>query len=216
MRLLGIFMMGSGLVLAAPITVNNFSFETASGYSSCAFLGVGCQFTSVAPAGWTAVSGGSVSFGVLDPGSTTNLFNFVPDGVNVGYNNGGTLFQTVGDTALSGLTYTLLVDVGLRKDFPVVGIVELLVGSTVVTATGTNPTSGNWSTFQAQFTATSADIGAAIRIQLRSNGQQATFDNVRLDATGTGDPAIPEPGTMALVGLGGLGMSVWARRKRAA
>ncbi|MDX2269275.1 MAG: hypothetical protein NW208_14300 [Bryobacter sp.] len=93
----------------------------------------------------------------------------VPDGSNVAFNNGGTLSQVLADTALAGVTYTLLVDVGLRKDFPSVGIVELVIGSTVITATGTAPTLGNFSTYQAQFNATSANLGEAIEIRLNSN-----------------------------------------------
>jgi hypothetical protein len=215
MRVIFLGLLFTALGLSAPITVQNASFETASGYSSCAFIGAGCQFTVAAPNGWGA-TGSSLTFGVLDPGTTTNLLNSVPDGVNVAYHNGGTLFQTVTPTALPGLTYTLLVDVGLRKDFPHVGIVELLIGSTVITATGTNPTSGDWSTFQAQYTASLADLGEAITIRLRSTAAQAVFDNVRLDATEASDPAIPEPSTMALVGLGALGMVAWARRKPSA
>jgi hypothetical protein len=202
------------LAVGAPITVLNHSFETASGYTSCSNLGAGCQFTIGGTTNWSSTGGTQV--GILNPGSTTNLLNSVPDGSNVAYANAGTLSQTVAATALAGFTYTLLVDVGLRKDFPSVGIVELLVGSNVVTATGINPTSGNFSTFQAQFNATSAELGQAITIRLTSVGTQAIFDDVRLDATGTSAPGIPEPGTMALVGLGGLGMAVWARRKRSA
>ncbi|GAB4416342.1 MAG: hypothetical protein OHK0021_22730 [Bryobacter sp.] len=66
-------------------------------------LGGGCEFTLAGITGWIT---GATDVGVLVPGSTTNLLNFVPDGSNVAYTNGAFISQTVADTALADGTYT--------------------------------------------------------------------------------------------------------------
>jgi hypothetical protein len=98
---------------------------------------------------------------------------------------------------------------GLRKDLPTLGTVQLAIGGVVVaTATGTAPTAGNWSNFELVYSSVVADIGKTVTIRLVSNGAQANFDDVRLDAA-----LVPEPLGLTLVGLG-LTMLGALRRKR--
>jgi hypothetical protein len=203
---------------AAAIPVNNFSFENAPGGFANAPLpltgcGTGCSYSNdaVIP-GWTATSGGLFEPGPGFPGGTTAYFNSIPDGVTIAYSNGGTITQNVGSVTGAGLLYTLMVDIGLRKDLPngPLGTAQLLIGSTVVNATGVTPAPGSFATFTATYLSTPANVGQAIAIQLTSTGSQGDFDNVRLDASAT----VPEPATAALFGLGFATFGLIARRTR--
>ena len=139
----------------------------------------------------------------------TNQFNYVPDGITIAYTNGGTIAQTVAATAVAGKTYTLMTDLGFRKDVPDPGYISLLVGTNTVLATGgSSPFSGNWATYTATYTASATDAGAAIRIVLGSPGVQGDFDNVRLSVAG-----VPEPASWALM-IMGFGLTGVALRRR--
>jgi hypothetical protein len=84
----------------------------------------------------------------------------------------------------------------------------LVIGGTPYLASGTPPGLGNFSTYTVLYHATQSDAGAQIGINLASTGSQGTFDNVRLDA-------VPEPASLALIGLGLTGIGLLVRRKRA-
>jgi hypothetical protein len=136
------------------------------------------------------------------------LFFSVPDEITFAYSNGGTISQTVGVTVQEGEIYTLMVDLGHRRDdVPFMGSADLLVGSTTVPAIGDEPSPGNWSTYTARFTGTAANMGDTITIQLNASGVQETFDDVRL----TEEPA-PEPSSMLLLASGVLGLAQVIRR----
>jgi hypothetical protein len=201
---------------AAPITVNNPSFEggTTPG-ANCAFFsgGVPCLFNANTTIDqWTQNSPGNNGLVQLNHPGPNGFFDVaIPDGIQYAYSNGGTIRQTVGSFVTAGLTYTLQVDVGLRKSFPFLGIVQLLIGDPngvfdTYTATGTAPAVGGWSTYTATYVANAADVGKAITINLVSTAAQASFDNVRLnDSTSTSGPGpsgIPEPSTYALLATG--------------
>ena len=196
----------------SPIPLVNPSFETppAGGFNNpCA--GTGCAFSETAIPGWTN-SGAS---GQFNPGSNTIYFNFIPNGSVVAWDNdpGGTITQSAG-TVAANTTYTLQVDLGQRNDgFYSLGTVQLLIGSTPVTAIGTAPTKGNWSTYTAVYNSVAGDVGKTITVQLTATGGQSDFDNVRLDAS-SGGTAIPEPATLALVGAGLVLSSILASRRR--
>lgn len=153
--------------------------------------------------------------GQLQPGTNAGnfaYFNYVPDGTTVAYTDQGTIYQTVSATVQAGETYTLLVDVGLRNDgFPGAPVVELVIGNTVVTATGAAPPTGGWSTYRATYKATASDAGKSITIQLSSATAQGDFDNVRLSDA-------PEPATnvLGILGLAGLLPVLRARRRKSA
>lgn len=154
--------------------------------------------------------------GTFKPGPPTTIefFDSVLEGVNIGYAQfGAGLSQTVGVTAVAGLTYTLEVDLGERKDVGTFapggnGTIELVIGTTRVLATGTGPVSGGWSTYTATYTALSGDTGKAIQIYLGSaSSQMGNFDNARLNSSGTplGETnPVPEPAGLGIAGLAGL------------
>lgn len=193
--------------MAVPLTVTNASFETlpAGGLPFCNGSGTGCY--SIAPIpGWT--NGGTS--GQFQP--LTAQLNYIPDGTTVAYTNGGTIAQTIAATAVAGRTYTLTADLGFRKDVPDPGFVNLMIGTVIVTATGVpSPSSGNWATYMARYTALASDAGSAIGIVLGSPGAQGDFDNVRLSVTA----AVPELAAWSLM-VAGFGLTGAALRRRAA
>jgi hypothetical protein len=204
---------------ADGITVVNPSFETLpAGGLPVGGCGTGCLYSEdVAAPGWTG--SGSGLYGQFQPGTQDSnfaYFNSLPDGITVAYSNGSTLSQTVGVTVLAGVTYTLQVDIGARNDTSANGFdgtADLMLGTTLCAATGTQPSPGSWSTYTATCLGTSGDAGDPITIQLNSSGGQGDFDDVVLADNST---ATPEPGTLMLFGSGLLGLPYLLRRKRSA
>jgi len=103
--------------------------------------GVGCSFSVGVIPGWTDTG----ATGQFQPGSSSGnfaYFNYIPGGVTVAYSNGGSIYQTVGATAVAGDTYTLTVDVGLRTDgYDLLPTEDLIVNGNAVAATGPRPPS---------------------------------------------------------------------------
>jgi hypothetical protein len=186
----------ASLALADNITIVDGSFETTPvggyTYASC---GTGCQWSETTVPGWTAT--GSV-YGQWQPGSQDGNFayyNYVPDGITVAWINSGTLSQTTSATVVAGATYTLKVDLGLREDEGDPGAAYVVIGSTLIQASGTLPSAGNWSVFTATYTGTTATAGESIGVELASSGAQGDFDNVILTDT----LPVPEPASLLLL-----------------
>jgi hypothetical protein len=182
--------------LATSISVSNPSFEVlpAGGLTQTG-CGAGCDYSIGVPIpGWVSAPTNG-DWGQFQPGpSPSAYFNYLTDGTTVAYANNGVLSQTVGATAVAGMTYTLLVDAGFRKDSADPGVVELQVGSTIITGIGTpDPNSGNWATYTATYTATVADAGDSITIVLSSLKAQGDWDNVRLAADLAESRCLPRP-----------------------
>lgn len=198
--------------LASPLTVANYSFETLpAGGLNLGSCGAGCSYSQGAIPGWTLVGSG----GQFQPGNpgNTNYFDTLSDGPTSAYNNtaGGIISQTIAPQVVFGEVYTLLVDIGYRKDAGFTGSADLLINGQKYTATGV-PTQGAFTTFTATYTGLLADVGQSITIELNSNGAQGNFDNVRLDGT-TPDGAAPEPAAFLLAGPALLGLAAWKRRR---
>jgi hypothetical protein len=193
---------------AAQITVNNHSFEDFAPFTvGC---GVGCAYNNGPVPSWV----GTGDFGSWAPGApgNTTYFNVIPDGTVTAFAQGGTLRQTVTPTVQLGFTYTLLVDVGNRKDYAQTGLVALIVNGSTYAATSMAAPEGGWTTFVATYTGLAGDVGQSITILLNAPGgtnTQGNFDNVRLSDTAIS--TAPEPGTFALVGLG---VALLALRRR--
>jgi len=197
---------------ASPIFVTNFSFETLPAGGLTFGCGTGCSFSAGAIPGWTVSGTG----GQFQPGppANTSAFNSVPDGITVAYSNGGDISQTTAATVVAGVTYTLMVDVGFRKDFPDPGTEEILIGGLpAAVATGTSlGMVGNWSTFTATYIGTLADAGKSIGIDLSTSGIQGDWDNVRLSDSATSN-LVPEPASGVLMALAALALAGVARSK---
>jgi hypothetical protein len=196
---------------ASPIFVSNFSFETLpAGGLPLGGCGVGCAYNAGLIPSWTVT--GTVGEFQPGPPANTGFFNSVPDGITIAYTNGGTISQTVVPVVQLGVTYTLMVDVGVRKDAPDPGTEALVINGTSHFAVGVLATGGNWSTFTATYTGLAADVGKPITIMLAANSAQGDWDNVRLaDSTGA---AVPEPASGALMGVALLACAGLLLRKR--
>ena len=83
---------------------------------------------------------------------------------------------------------------------------------------GTPAAPGGWAVYTGSYTATNAQTGSPITIDLLNNGHgpQADFDNVVLSkvvpSTTTND--VPEPASMALLSMGAMALGLTRRRKR--
>lgn len=198
---------GAQAVLAAPIAIDNASFESPA-------TGPGTFQTTSAPPGWSTY--GPIDFsgrvvGVLNPASTTLYVEPAPDGDNVGVvfllpsftNTEAGLQQTLAATLATNTVYTLDVEVGnLATDatpphnafafggFPGYRI-ELLAGSIVVASDDNSllPGEGRFlrSTLQVAIGNSHAAAGEALTIRLTNldaaAGIEVNFDDVQLDAT---------------------------------
>jgi hypothetical protein len=206
-----------GILAANPITVSNFSFENLNGPLMNTDCGVACAYNmnGMIP-DWNVQTTPGKNSGQWQPGSSsgnTLYLDYVPNGTTVAYSDSGTISQSVGNISAANLLYTLLVDVGLRKDpGAALGQVALIIDSMPIMASvvGAAPVAGGFSTYMATFTSSVTDIGKPIVIQLSSTAYQGVFDNVRLF------DSAPEPATTVLVGCGIAAVALLARRRRAA
>ena len=197
--------LATGSADAAPIDITsqitNPSFEN----------GDGGPLNAVNPAGWNGGGPGfrpRASSGSLTPtdGSSQAFMNAA---------NGIAGWQLTGETIVAGTTYTLTADVGNAPAFTdVESVVIRLYGSALGENVALNETAlsvgaaGTWKLNQSvSFTATGAENGQTLGVYIGvTSGTQAEWDNIRLTK-------VPEPGSLALMGLGGL--CVLRRRRQA-
>jgi hypothetical protein len=200
----------AGLVLAleasagaAVITVPDASFEipvlSPGGYEDIA----SANYTGP----WKCDSGDAwVDYGYWrSEGYLEDLY--AHSGNNKAYAYEDSIYQILGETFVEGLTYTLSVWVGQPWEGSDSGWSLYFTGedykNNLIQTSGTAGLT--WGQVSLQYTATAADAGKKIGIKMYGD-TDVSFDDVTLDA-------IPEPATLALLGLGGLSVLLGRKRK---
>jgi hypothetical protein len=214
---------------ADPIAITNPGFEDftllPNQFTTHIFIGVGNEILTGDPVpGWTLTGLGGTWYPLSDSYPAG-----APEGHNVAWLDyesieSSVLAQVLSAVLTADTVYTLTVQVGQRRDYPLAGYdVQLLAGGTLLSdGMRTDIPPGEFRTVTVTYTATASDplLGQALEIRLTStaNRQQVNFDDVRLDASpsggGSGGLANPEPSALLLLGVGALGFSWYAWRKR--
>jgi len=187
---------------AGIVTVLNFSFENP----------VTDGTTNPSATDWTNV--GSVGVVHNDHSSLSGPIE-AQDGVQALFaNTGGSVSQSFASELLTaGTTYDLIVGVGTRTGDTAAYVLEIRAGGDVLsTVSATFPDTGGFTDVPLSYLATGAEasINMPLEIRIASTQVQTLFDNVRLTST----PAIPEPSSLVLVGLGMLGLLGYRRRQK--
>jgi hypothetical protein len=207
---------------AGTITVLNPTFELVPGGNLGSPLpetaGCGaatnCSYSFGPIPNWNLTGTG----GLFEPGNPNNTVffnNFLPSDVTVAWASGSAVYQTVVNSMAAGVTYTMDVYVGFRKDMADDSLVGLQVGnnylsgSFVSTVNGPQGT-GDWVLYTASLTATGADAGQILSVVLADQSGQGDYDNISVSAS-----PLPSTWTMLIAGFVGLfGFVAFGGKKR--
>jgi hypothetical protein len=136
---------------AANIPVENPSFETLPDTGLPFGCGTGCSYSMEVIPGWTNIPflGKGLTSGQFRPGTdvgNTTYFESLSDGPTSAYTSNGCIVQTVAATVMEGVTYTLVADVGWRRDASPTGVPRLVINDVFYDGVGT-PVYAAWAPF---------------------------------------------------------------------
>ena len=204
-----VLLLAAATAQAAPVTVNNFSFENPDVGNG------GATWSNMTPPGWQEpVVDGPESF-------TEEIGGFASEGLqHEGIQSLSRIWQDLGVPAVALTNYTLTVGVGNRNDaFTQAGNIsrfQLRAGGPdgVIIATrdvdANEIPDGTFADYNVTGVTTAAVPAGNLTIVLEqgvANPNRAHFDNIRLDAT-----LIPEPSVVGVLGLAATGLMFRRRR----
>jgi hypothetical protein len=196
------------------VFVRNPSFEAnyaMAGETSAFEAG----YQSDTPHGW--IDGATGGRGLLNHEQLP--ISAPPDGTaaNLYMNEGGLLYQVLGEALTADTTYTLLANLGWRADSAASGTFSPLlkfgtgtaVGGGVLTAISSStpaPAAGGWESWTLTYEtgANPTNLGVPLRIELHATGAQIQFDNIQLTALAApAPPGLPlfSPWTLRFLAL---------------
>ncbi len=144
---------------------------------------------------------------------STYFFNVnPPNGNQVAYSNGGTIFQTLSTPLVANAIYSLNVYLGHRNDIGFPGYTVALYAGANLLASDSSivPPVGGWQEDTVTFhsTGSTPGIGQDLVILLGSPGAQVDFDKVSLSVS-----TVPMPPSALLLATGLIPL-VWVRRQK--
>ena len=216
--LAGLSLFSAGNVWANLITNGDFSANAASYTTWPGYSTAGYQTSPYGPTGWTI---SDVHVGVNGPGTGFSAEPFAPTstaGVNdfaFIENQNVNLSQIVGTTA--GQAYTLTYDAAARAGDAAAGLTDVLEVVLTDTTTSTQIIADTPAISEAGFNLFSLDFtapSASTDVEFVNKTAYVSGISGTVDVSNVSLVAVPEPATLGLCAIGGVGLLLIGRKRR--